>query len=319
MSIIDQNKIDIARKEMGVSKDELYFMNSYIEQASLMGQPQVDWLNIAPLINKNSHVSLETAGEFFETSEHQKTPVYKKVDDLLNNNFTSLQNNKVAQSNIKDTASSAMKNNLSQNNINYDNQANHNTLEKSSPVKGSIREVLRLTNNENEKLKSDLNKNPDFDSHNITLKNDTYTVNRNNTPNNYENNYKVSDGINNINLNQNKNESSFYSNSGYDNLNSNTQSIPIDGKREKGGPVQSGKNYLVGEKGPEILQMGSGSGNIVANDKLGGSPQFTVNFANVNISTASQVNEDFESKIRNALDELADSEFRANAGIIKDN
>ena len=42
------------------------------------------------------------------------------------------------------------------------------------------------------------------------------------------------------------------------------------GKRAKGGPVSAGGAFLVGEKGPEILQMGSKGGNIIPNNALGG-------------------------------------------------
>jgi hypothetical protein len=40
-------------------------------------------------------------------------------------------------------------------------------------------------------------------------------------------------------------------------------------KRASGGPVQAGETYLVGEKGPELLHMGS-SGTVIPNDKIGG-------------------------------------------------
>jgi hypothetical protein len=42
------------------------------------------------------------------------------------------------------------------------------------------------------------------------------------------------------------------------------------GERASGGPVSSGETYLVGEKGPELLHMGSGSGSVTPNDKIGG-------------------------------------------------
>lgn len=42
------------------------------------------------------------------------------------------------------------------------------------------------------------------------------------------------------------------------------------GKRAIGGPVMSGKTYLVGEEGPELLTMGAGSGNITPNDEMSG-------------------------------------------------
>ena len=43
------------------------------------------------------------------------------------------------------------------------------------------------------------------------------------------------------------------------------------GTRASGGPVSAGGAYVVGERGPEILQMGSKGGNIVPNNKIGGS------------------------------------------------
>lgn len=42
------------------------------------------------------------------------------------------------------------------------------------------------------------------------------------------------------------------------------------GRRAAGGPVMAGGTYLVGERGPELLSMGTGSGNITPNDQLGG-------------------------------------------------
>ena len=48
-------------------------------------------------------------------------------------------------------------------------------------------------------------------------------------------------------------------------------------KREKGGPVSAGGTYLVGEKGPEILQMGSRGGNVIPNNQIGGGSNYIVN------------------------------------------
>lgn len=45
--------------------------------------------------------------------------------------------------------------------------------------------------------------------------------------------------------------------------------IKLPGKAS-GGPVMPGGAYLVGERGPEVLQMGSQGGNIIPNNKLGG-------------------------------------------------
>jgi TP901 family phage tail tape measure protein len=36
-----------------------------------------------------------------------------------------------------------------------------------------------------------------------------------------------------------------------------SSSVPIDGKRERGGPVEAGGTYLVGEKGPELVRFGA--------------------------------------------------------------
>ena len=54
-------------------------------------------------------------------------------------------------------------------------------------------------------------------------------------------------------------------------------------KRERGGPVAAGGAYLVGEKGPEILQMGSRGGNVIPNNKIGGG---TVNNITVNVDAS---------------------------------
>jgi hypothetical protein len=44
----------------------------------------------------------------------------------------------------------------------------------------------------------------------------------------------------------------------------------VTGARAAGGSVLAEESYLVGEDGPEILQMGSRSGNVISNDALGG-------------------------------------------------
>ena len=54
------------------------------------------------------------------------------------------------------------------------------------------------------------------------------------------------------------------------------QSLPIlAGGKADGGTVMAGTSYLVGERGPEILRMGSAAGNIVPNNAIGQS--ITVN------------------------------------------
>jgi hypothetical protein len=40
--------------------------------------------------------------------------------------------------------------------------------------------------------------------------------------------------------------------------------------KERGGPVAAGGAFVVGERGPEILKMGSKGGNIIPNSKIGG-------------------------------------------------
>ncbi len=56
------------------------------------------------------------------------------------------------------------------------------------------------------------------------------------------------------------------------------------GKRARGGPVSAGGAFLVGEKGPEILQMGSKGGNIIPNNALGGDS--VVNNISINVDAS---------------------------------
>jgi phage-related minor tail protein len=55
------------------------------------------------------------------------------------------------------------------------------------------------------------------------------------------------------------------------------------GRRASGGPVSAGGAFLVGERGPEILQMGSKGGNIIPNNKIGGG---TVNNITINVDSS---------------------------------
>ena len=55
--------------------------------------------------------------------------------------------------------------------------------------------------------------------------------------------------------------------------------------RANGGPVSAGGAYLVGERGPEILQMGSRSGNIIPNSAIGGGGT-TNNMITVNVDAS---------------------------------
>ena len=57
------------------------------------------------------------------------------------------------------------------------------------------------------------------------------------------------------------------------------------GKTANGGPVTAGVAFLVGEKGPEILQMGSRGGNIIPNNAIGGGGT-TNNMITVNVDAS---------------------------------
>jgi phage-related minor tail protein len=39
--------------------------------------------------------------------------------------------------------------------------------------------------------------------------------------------------------------------------------------RAMGGPVSAGRSYLVGERGPELLRLGSKGGHVTPNNQLG--------------------------------------------------
>ena len=58
------------------------------------------------------------------------------------------------------------------------------------------------------------------------------------------------------------------------------------GKRERGGPVSAGGAFLVGERGPELLQMGSKGGNIIPNSELGKGGGGTTNVVTVNVDAS---------------------------------
>lgn len=61
----------------------------------------------------------------------------------------------------------------------------------------------------------------------------------------------------------------------------------ILGKRASGGPVSAGGAYLVGERGPEILQLGSKGGNIIPNNAMGGGGVTNVVTVNVDAKGSS--------------------------------
>ncbi|HEY3516615.1 MAG TPA: hypothetical protein VGL98_06165 [Gammaproteobacteria bacterium] len=49
----------------------------------------------------------------------------------------------------------------------------------------------------------------------------------------------------------------------------NSFSVPRLSERASGGPVLAGRSYLVGERGPEVITMGSTNGNVIPNRELG--------------------------------------------------
>tara|TARA_Y100001937_G_scaffold77260_1_gene104810 strand:- start:192 stop:2666 length:2475 start_codon:yes stop_codon:yes gene_type:complete len=58
------------------------------------------------------------------------------------------------------------------------------------------------------------------------------------------------------------------------------------GKKERGGRVSAGGAFLVGERGPEILQMGSKGGNIIPNSQIGGGGDSITNIVNVSVDAS---------------------------------
>ena len=58
------------------------------------------------------------------------------------------------------------------------------------------------------------------------------------------------------------------------------------GKKERGGRVSAGGAFLVGERGPEILQMGSKGGNIIPNSAIGKGGGAVNNVVTVNVDAS---------------------------------
>ena len=65
------------------------------------------------------------------------------------------------------------------------------------------------------------------------------------------------------------------------------KSVQLAGARARGGPVEEGRSYMVGERGPEVVTFGS-SGMVTPNDKL--APKINVNIIE-DSSRAGQVNQ----------------------------
>ena len=56
--------------------------------------------------------------------------------------------------------------------------------------------------------------------------------------------------------------------------------------KERGGRVSAGGAFVVGERGPEILQMGSKGGNIIPNSQIGGGGDSVVNNISVSVDAS---------------------------------
>ncbi len=73
----------------------------------------------------------------------------------------------------------------------------------------------------------------------------------------------------------------------------------IDGARADGGPVQAGGRYLVGERGPEIVQMGNQGGNVIPNHELGGGGDTSV----TNVTNVFQISAGVEGTVRREIEQ----------------
>lgn len=62
--------------------------------------------------------------------------------------------------------------------------------------------------------------------------------------------------------------------------------------RAMGGPVLAGRDYLVGELGPELLRMGSASGNIIPNHELAGAGRSGVTIERLEVPTVTDATAD---------------------------
>jgi len=60
----------------------------------------------------------------------------------------------------------------------------------------------------------------------------------------------------------------------------------FSGGKERGGRVSAGGAFVVGERGPEILQMGSKGGNIIPNSAIGKGGGTTTNLVTVNVDAS---------------------------------
>ena len=107
------------------------------------------------------------------------------------------------------------------------------------------------------------------------------------------------------------------SNPNYGNEGRNYPPPEISGQRAAGGPVNAGRSYLVGERGPEILRMGGRSGSVVPNDKLGGNVYVTNN-AGVDVQPQRDSNGDWQILLERAAEQGAQRGYgRAVADVVR--
>lgn len=91
--------------------------------------------------------------------------------------------------------------------------------------------------------------------------------------------------------------------------------LKFDGARAGGGDVAAGGTYLVGEQGPEVLQMGGGSGRVIPNHSLG-SKRLSLSIGAINITvTGNAVRDTIVSQVKEAIDILSREEFAVEAGL----
>lgn len=107
--------------------------------------------------------------------------------------------------------------------------------------------------------------------------------------------------------------------SGYKNPSSSMPTFSLAGQKASGGPVLSGKSYLVGERGPEIFTPGV-SGGITPNSALGGGGDVYISIENKTgqevKATQSQTKWDGKKYVKGIVLELiaTDSQFRGALG-----
>ncbi|MGC4075471.1 MAG: phage tail tape measure C-terminal domain-containing protein [Rubrivivax sp.] len=95
-------------------------------------------------------------------------------------------------------------------------------------------------------------------------------------------------------------------------------SADIRGRRADGGPVAAGSTYLVGERGPELLRLGSQGGAVIPNGAFGGSNvKVVVNNNAAGTKATTRERDTDEGKLIEVLIEAAASNVRS-GGVLAD-